>query len=60
MEGIVPQGAGVVLVPASVADCTGIVNVPPAAIDGPEKGATPLNPSRVPRELSTRRQGETG
>ena len=37
MEGITPQGAGVVSVLASVADCTGIVIVPPAGIEGAPK-----------------------
>ncbi|MGA2116482.1 MAG: hypothetical protein ABSH56_17200 [Bryobacteraceae bacterium] len=58
MEGIVPQGAGEVLVLASVVDCTGMVRVPPAAMDGPEKGSIPLNPAAEPL-VSTRRQGVT-
>jgi hypothetical protein len=54
MEGIKPQGAGAVLVLVSVVDCTGIVIVPIAAIEGPEKGEIPLN---APPRVSTRRQG---
>jgi hypothetical protein len=56
MVGITPQGAGSVLVVDSVVDCTGMVRVAPALIDGPEKGAIPLNPAEAPR-VSTRRQG---
>src|SRR5580658_8826253 len=58
MEGIAPQGAGVVLVLASVADCTGMVRVLAGSMDGPEKGSIPLNPAAAPR-VSTRRQGVT-
>ena len=54
MEGITPQGAGAVLVLASVVDCTGIVIEPVPGMDGPEKGEMPLN---VPPLVSTRRQG---
>ena len=35
------------------------VNVPPAAMDGPENGAIPLNPAAKPR-VSTSRQGVIG
>ena len=57
MEGIVPQGAGVVSAVASVADCTGNVTVVIAAgMEGPEKGAIPLKFAAAPR-VSTRRQG---
>src|ERR1700733_7282165 len=56
--GIAPQGAGGVLVVASVESITGIVIVPPAGIDGPEKGLMPLNPAARPR-VSTSRQGVT-
>jgi hypothetical protein len=49
MEGITPQGAGAVFGVASVADCTGIVRVPPADMDGPEKGPLPLNPAAAHR-----------
>ena len=56
MEGIVPQGAGVVSVLASVADCTGKVTVAVAPMDGPEKGAIPLKLAAAPR-VSMRRQG---
>ena len=33
---------------ASAADCTGIVRVSPAGMEGPEKGAIPLNPAAPP------------
>jgi len=59
VEGIVPHGAGDVFALASAADCTGIVSVPPLAIDGPENGWMPLNPAAVPR-VSTKRHGVTG
>jgi hypothetical protein len=42
MEGIVPQGAGVVSAVASAEDCTGNVTVIVAEMEGPEKGAIPL------------------
>src|SRR5579862_467051 len=58
MAGIVPQGAGVVSALASAVDCTGIVIVPPAGMDGPEKGVIPLKPAEAPR-VSTKRQGVT-
>jgi hypothetical protein len=53
---IVPQGAGVVLVLASVADCTGNVTLIVAGMDGPEKGAIPLKFAAMPR-VSISRQG---
>ena len=56
MEGIAPQGAGVVSVLVSVGDCTGNVTVAPAARDGPEKGVSPLKLPPAPR-VSTNRQG---
>ena len=56
MEGIVPQGAGVVSALASVADCTGNVTVVVAGMEGPEKGEIPLKFAAAPR-VSTRRQG---
>ena len=56
MEGITPQGAGVVLAVASVGDCTGMVRVALEAMDGPANGSIPLNPAAAPR-VSTSRQG---
>src|SRR5277367_6498014 len=58
MEGITPQGAGVVFAVASDANWTGMVKVPPETMEGPEKGAFPLNPAGRPR-VSTSRQGVT-
>ena len=51
-----PQGAGVVSVLASVADCTGNVAVAMAAMEGPEKGEMPLKLAAAPR-VSIKRQG---
>ena len=53
MVGITPQGAGVVL---PLGDCTGMVIVPVAGIEGPEKGWLPLKFADPPR-VSTKRQG---
>ena len=56
MDGMVPQGVGVVSAVASSLDCTGKVTVLEGVNDGPEKGLSPLNPAAGPR-VSTRRQG---